>query len=214
MLGDEYPVANRDSAYQDRERARLRYKPASIGRLLIAESPPTSLDRFFYYEDVRVHDRLFIETMHAVYRFEFPEISIPIDEKDPYDRLPDTLQLRRRKGEFLERFMDDGFYLIDAVDTPMPTDSTPAYKKCMIDGAVTNLIEKIRSLRTVDTEIILISPRVYRVRKKLEESGLAVENTCVIDFPLSSGRRPFLKKMTALLKPYFDEKGIQTIEDE
>ncbi len=37
---------------RDIEAARQRYRPSEIRILLVAESPPTALDRFFYYEHV------------------------------------------------------------------------------------------------------------------------------------------------------------------
>lgn len=198
-------MTGRDTAYDDREKARTRYKPATIRWLLVAEAPPFSLDRFFYYDNVRTRDRLFMETIHAIYRHENPEISIPIGD-DPYDSLPNTEFLRRRKAEFLRRFMNDGFYLIDSVDEPMPADAEPSERRRRIDGGIPCLVEKLRDLKAEKSDIILISNRVYRIRKKLREEGFAAKNTCMIDFPLGRGRKPFLRKMTAVLEPYFDQK--------
>lgn len=198
------------SRYDDREIARRRYKPDKIRWLLIAEAPPYDSDRFFYFENVQTHDRLFLETMHAIYRFECPEISIPIGE-GLCDRLPNTWQLRRRKAEFLSRFKSDGFYLIDAADTPMPRTATSSDKRKIIDNGVPNLLKRIRDLEAEKADIILISPRAYRVRKDLEKNGFTVKNKGVIDFPLSSGRKPFLEKMTVLLEPYFQKKSPERV---
>ena len=41
--------------------ARQKYKPEHVNLLFIAEAPPSSLDRFFYYEDVKEKDFLFVE---------------------------------------------------------------------------------------------------------------------------------------------------------
>jgi hypothetical protein len=38
------------------ENARLKFKPNRVKYLLIAEAPPDSIDRFFYYTDVFKHD--------------------------------------------------------------------------------------------------------------------------------------------------------------
>lgn len=40
--------------------ARQKYKPENVNLLLVAEAP-SSLDRFFYYEDVKEKDFLFVE---------------------------------------------------------------------------------------------------------------------------------------------------------
>jgi hypothetical protein len=49
------------------ENARLKYKPDLITILLIAEAPPDSLDRFFYYKNVRKGDYLFLGITEAIY---------------------------------------------------------------------------------------------------------------------------------------------------
>lgn len=205
FAGERPPVIGRDAAFEEREKARARYKPARIKWLLVAEAPPSNLDRFFYYENVRTRDRLFIETIHAIYRFRYPEISLQNSE-DQYDSLPKTELLRRRKPEFLKQFMNDGFFLIDSMDQPMPTDAEPREKRRRIDENIPSLVKKMRNLSADDSNIILISNRVYRVRRKLRAEGFLVRNTCMIDFPIGRGRKPFLRKMTAVLKLDFDEE--------
>ena len=50
------------------EKARLKYKPKKIKYLLIAETPPKSnSNRYFYYENVKEKDSLFLETMIVLY---------------------------------------------------------------------------------------------------------------------------------------------------
>jgi hypothetical protein len=49
----------RDESLRRRSEAAARYKPAKIDLLLVAEAPPNSLDRYFYFTDVRAHDILF-----------------------------------------------------------------------------------------------------------------------------------------------------------
>jgi hypothetical protein len=46
-------------ARERREREAGRYKPDKIDLLLVAEAPPTALDRYFYFEDVHTQDSLF-----------------------------------------------------------------------------------------------------------------------------------------------------------
>ena len=47
--------------------ARKKYMPLRIKTLFIAEKPPQSPDRFFYYEDVKQHDSLFIYLIKELY---------------------------------------------------------------------------------------------------------------------------------------------------
>lgn len=49
------------------ENARQKFKPEIIRYLLVAEAPPDSLERFFYYENVRQHDYLFLGVAEALY---------------------------------------------------------------------------------------------------------------------------------------------------
>src|SRR5690606_13965994 len=48
------------------EQAREKYKPAKIDLLLVAEAAPDSLDRFFYYEDVKSEDFLFLGVVEVL----------------------------------------------------------------------------------------------------------------------------------------------------
>lgn len=84
------------------EEARRRYQPETVNILLIAETPPRiESRRFFYFENVRDQDSLYLETMKVIY---------------PGDYI-DTRYLRENKGNFLNRFKLDGYYLLDAANT-------------------------------------------------------------------------------------------------
>src|SRR3954467_13749513 len=47
------------AAARERRRAAERYEPDVVDLLLVAEAPPSALDRFFYFEHVTTHDSLF-----------------------------------------------------------------------------------------------------------------------------------------------------------
>ncbi len=49
------------------EKARERYKPDVIKYILVAEAPPESLDRFFYFLNVKSSDWLFLGVMQTLY---------------------------------------------------------------------------------------------------------------------------------------------------
>lgn len=54
-----YSTEERDQARARRERAARQYKPTKVDLLLVAEAPPSALDRYFYFPDVREQDSLF-----------------------------------------------------------------------------------------------------------------------------------------------------------
>ena len=164
----------------DFESARQKYKPEIIKFLLMAEAPPR--ERFFYCQDVKDHDHLFLETMKVLY---------------PNDCLVGSV--RQQKHKFLERFKDNEFYLIDASDTPMK-DTHPAQKRKQIKRSLHILVEKVRGLISKDTKIILISSTVYKVCcDRLKAEGFNIINECVIPFSAYGWQEKFRGKLSALL---------------
>jgi hypothetical protein len=131
----------------DFESARRKYKPEKIKFLLVAEAPPKEgSGRFFYFENVLDKDSLFLETMKVLYPSEYS----------------DTGMVRLRKRRFLEQFQADGFYLIDAVDTPLK-DSSPSKKRQRLRESLPYLHDKLTQLASNGVGIILISATVYEV---------------------------------------------------
>ena len=49
------------------EDSRKKYKPEVIKTVIIAEAPPDSIERFFYYEDVKTADFLFLGIVEVLY---------------------------------------------------------------------------------------------------------------------------------------------------
>jgi hypothetical protein len=68
--------------------------------LLVAEAPPSALDRYFYFEDVREQDSLFRYVVRGVLGVE---------------------PTRQDKGELLNRLRDKGVFLIDLSPEPLST---------------------------------------------------------------------------------------------
>ncbi len=168
------------------ESARRKYRPARIKFLLIAEAPPkVKSKRFFYFEDVRRYDNLFLETMKVLY----PGGCSIIKE------------VRHQKRKFLERFKNDGFYLIDASDKPMEDDSK-ARKKRQIEERLPTLIRKVTSLVSKHPKIILLSSMVYKIcYNKLKSEGFNVINECAIPLPVG-WQKEFRGELSALLRRY------------
>lgn len=176
------------------EQARRRYRPRCIKYLLIAEAPPSvESGRFFYYERVPKYDSLFLETMKVLY---------------PNDcgNIPDV---RKNKPMFLDQFMNDGFYLIDSMDSPLINLKN---RVGQIRTSLPSLKEKIGRLANKNTKIILISRPVYDACfQELRDSNYNVINTEMIDFPGSSGQGKFRDKMSRLLArhPVNQQKGVE-----
>jgi hypothetical protein len=79
-------------ARQRRYRAARRFRPETVMLLLVAEAPPASLDRYFYFTGVRAHDSLFRHVASEILR------------REPS---------RENKAEFLGLLRDAGVFLID-----------------------------------------------------------------------------------------------------
>src|SRR3954447_25398700 len=57
-----------EQARQRRGHAAAAYRPRDVRLLLIAEAPPSDLDRYFYFEQVRDQDSLFRYVVQTVLR--------------------------------------------------------------------------------------------------------------------------------------------------
>src|SRR2546430_707144 len=124
----------------DFESARNKYRSKTLRYLLIAEAPPSG-DRFFYFENVPKYDNLFVETMKVLYVGDWPDVK----------------NLRQQKMRFLQRFRDDGFFLIDALTEPMQKGLSESKKRHLIAAALPFILKQLAQLVTTDTKIILVS---------------------------------------------------------
>lgn len=165
-----------------RDEARSEYLPAGeIDVLFIAEAPPADPTRFFYFERVDRHDWLYLGLMRVLFR----------DARDLEVR-----QLREQKTDYLERFMDRGYYLIDASDQPMPMGVTDAAKRTQLRASLDSLVAKVRSLTGPHTRVVLISKSVHDAcSARLKAEGFNVINAEAIDFPSSGRQLVFASKL-------------------
>src|SRR3984885_8173882 len=86
-------------------KAPIRYKPATVRVLFIAEAPPAfRFNRLFYFENLRDGDTLFLEMMKTLYGSEvgFTE--------NGFSSGSSAAGIRRRKSEFLESFLRKGYF--------------------------------------------------------------------------------------------------------
>jgi len=168
------------------EKAREEFRPDHIRVLFVAEAPPpVDSGRFFYFERVPRGDGLFLEMRKVLY---------PSENVDA----PDA---RNRKEQFLRKFKRDGFFLIDAVDYPLPKKAARSVKNREIRKSLPTLKARLQALCSPDTRIVLIGRPVYdNCLSVLKSNGFSVINTEMIDFPASSGQPNFRKKLRRLLR--------------
>ncbi len=169
------------------EKARQKYKPETIKYLLVAEAPPDSLERFFYYDNVRQHDYLFLGVAEAL-----------------YPKLKEQFLLSGRSSEIknsiLQTLQQDGFYLLDLSELPLSLLDTD------LQSQLPSLVEKINSVADDNTQIILIKANVYDIvfyylKPKFEN---VIDQR--ITFPGQGGQRKFQDEFKQALKKahYFD----------
>ncbi|HEU5121614.1 MAG TPA: hypothetical protein VFT59_02115 [Candidatus Saccharimonadales bacterium] len=170
---------------------REKYKPDHIRLLFIAESPPPPPDiqssRQFYYTDrIRRDDRLFINTIRALY----PE-TIAVSEPE----------LEAQKADWLTRLQQDGIYMIEALEDSQEHEVTKKQRQERIHMVLPRLIERVRELATNDTKIILIKSNVFEVAAEpLRQAGFHVLNTELVDYPGRFNQRDYREKLIQLTK--------------
>lgn len=173
------------------EKVRSIYKPEHIIFLLIAESPPPSpfiqSSRQFYYTDrIRKDDRLFTNTIRALY----PETA----------KMPEK-ELEEHKETWLQRFKNDGFYMIEALETSQHHEVTKHERQEKITAALPRLITRIKELAGPKTKIILIKSNVFEAAAKpLTKAGFQILNTELVDYPGQFNQKDYREKLAALVK--------------
>lgn len=175
------------------EIARTKYKPDNVKYLLIAEAPPDSIDRFFYYENVKEHDHLFLGIAQAL----FPELKDDFLKFRKIDREKST----HIKGLILKKFQKKEFYLLDLSELPLDLSELPRSRiKGYLKTQVPILIQKLKTVVNKNTKIILIKVDVYDIAfGLLMQAGFDVIN-CRIHFPAQGGQIKFQSQFNDALK--------------
>jgi len=169
---------------------REQYRPKTIKVLLIAESPPSSNaysggSRHFYRTDmIRTEDRLFINTIRALY----PEaVDIP------------QQKLEEQKKSWLQRFQQDGWYMIEALSTSLSHEVPKKKRQELIKDHLPQLIEHVKLLANKQTKVILIKSNVFIVAAEpLRDAGFTVLNTELLDYPGRFNQQAFRKKLASM----------------
>lgn len=160
--------------------AAKKYAPVRTGVLFVAEAPPNRIDRYFYFEDVKQGDWLWIALMKALFPSEWGS----------------TTEERQRKRYWLQKFQENKFRLIDAVKVPI--SGTDRRRIMLIRAAAPGLIKEIRQ---IDPEhIILIKETVYNALvQRLAQAELPVVNREFLPFPCSGWQTEFHEQLRKLI---------------
>lgn len=164
-------------------RFRKRYKPERIEVLFVAESPPASPPesngdevRFFYNPNQERWDYLFLAVMEAV----FPEFK---SEYCPGE-----------KDDWLCKFKEHGYYLIDAIDRPV-NRLPSAERRRLLDAAKKPKLSEIKMLVSPSTRIVLVKKNIFAAfNRPLRDAGYNVIHKSFLPFPSHGHQRDFVKK--------------------
>jgi len=148
-----------------RTTAAAKYRPAHVRLLLVAEAPPCTPDRYFYFEDVGRHDWLF---------------------RYVWEGLMGSKPDRSQKAEHLAVLREAGVFMIDlheeSISQPSLGDLRPK---------VPGLLERCRAIKA--GHIVLIKSSVYDAAfEPLAAAGLPVIDER-IPFPASGQQKKFLE---------------------
>jgi hypothetical protein len=171
------------------ETERQKYRPVHIKLLLIAESPPPAAQvqssrQFYYSERIRKDDRLFTNTIRALY----PETAA----------MPEQ-ELQANKAGWLQRFCDDGYYMIEALEDSQEHEVTKGQRQDRIAASLPRLLTRVAELAGPDTGIVLIKSNVYEVAAvPLRKAGYKVLNTGLVDYPGRFNQRAYRDKLARL----------------
>ena len=190
--GDE-----RDSLRAAFAKATIRYKPAMIRVLFIAEAPPAfRFNRLFYFEDLRDGDTLFLEMMKTLYG-----CAVGFTENG-FSSGSSAQGIRSRKPELLARFMREGYFLVDASEEPMPDRASSSRKLALLRASVPRLMVRLKQFAVgKDTPIVLIGGVTYAAcAQSLRNLGFNVVNEAMIDHPARGGQVRFRQKLRYALQ--------------
>ncbi len=143
--------------FDSRKSAADYFAPEKTSLLFLAEAPPCSLERYFYFPNVREQDALWVELMKAIYSGQFGEVGVE----------------RYRKMEWLKKFQSDGYRLIDAVKEPFCYGESSTARKKQIKSCLDDIVDEIWEINP--KQILTIKVTVYdALYQDLRNLGLPV----------------------------------------
>jgi hypothetical protein len=164
------------------DEARAKYRPDRPRIVFVAEAPPENPHRFFYYEDIKTGDALFINLIRALYTEYTEENGCTVKE------------IRVNKEIILERFKADGYYLIDALHDPISLELSPRERIKLIKQHQAAIAQQLTDLvgngpfnpEFPEVGVILIKATVYEALADylLAERHIPILNRAIkIPFP-------------------------------
>ena len=133
-----------EAARRRRAQAAARYRPDRVDTLLVAEAPPSALDRYFYFEDVGEHDSLFRHVVQAV-----------LGERPTRDKAP-----------YLDELRDRGWFLVHLSEDPFRD-------RAALPPLVPDLLARCEQLAP-QRILIVGAPRYDLVHRPMRQAGLPV----------------------------------------
>ncbi len=156
-------------------RQRRKFKPGKIEVLFIAESPPIR-GNFFYDPNSLIYDHLFRNIMDELFvNFQ------------PYAPTYNS------KLHFLNCFMNNGYYLVDATNTPV-NNQTIAQRNIVIKRGLNRKIGQIRNLlrSNINAPVVILKQNVFCILyPALIQAGFNVVHHSPIPFPSSGQQQKF-----------------------
>lgn len=161
--------------------ARNRYKPAHIRLLLLAEAPPGNLERYFYFEDVKQHDSLFLEITGILYP----------DRKKRYLSSGRDEALKR---DLLREFAAGGFWLTTVYETPGLSEAENA-------APLPGLLKRLNAIDKATPILLIGAPTYDTCYAPLSKAGYRVLNER-IPFPGSGQQKVFRAGFKKAIDPW------------
>jgi hypothetical protein len=163
-------LSRADAARERRRLAAERYRPEVVELLLVAEAPPSTLDRFFYFEHVPTHDSLFRYVVRGL-----------LGETPNRDKAP-----------YLDELTARGVFLVHLCEDPFSS------RREAIPGCVPGLVQRCRELRP--GRLILIGAGTYdHAYDALVAAGLPVVDMR-LPYPGSGQQRRFAEGFELALR--------------
>ncbi len=158
--------------------------------LFITEAPPAvERNRYFYFENVRKGDSLFLELMKVLFT----------EEVEAFETVRN---IRSEKSYFLERMQEEGYFLTHATETPLPGQTVPTRMRIYREN-LPELIKMMLKIAKPTTPIVLISTVVFRaIGKELKASGFQILHDYPIEYPNSGQQLNFRRKLKPLLRQF------------
>ena len=197
VFTDALSVVRLRGSLESFRRAMTRYRPNPLRLLFIAEAPPAyKLNRLFYFHDIKTGDALFLEMMKVIYG-----ALIGFTETEGFLKPLSAKDVRGRKPELLNRFVSDGYFVIDASEQPMPDGATATTKLAVLRQSLPELNMRVKALLGEQrVPIVLIGGVTHEVCfGPLKDEGYNVINEEMIDHPARGGQLLFRKKLRAAL---------------